>query len=346
MFVSIIAMRRLLTAFSIWLTSSILFGAEKPLQIFFVDVEGGQSTLFVTPEGQSLLIDTGWPGNAYRDANRIVAAMKLAKIKRINYVLITHYHADHVGGVPQLISKVPVDAFIDHGPNREQTKVTSRMYDDYQSATAKARHIIAQPGETIPIKGMDAVIVSADGNVLSQPLPGAGEPNPFCAGVSQKAVDTSENARSVGTVITFGNLRIVDLGDLTWNKELELVCPTNKLGHADIFIVSHHGLDLSNDPALVHALAPRVAIMDNGARKGGSPAAVDVIKSSPGLEDLWQLHFADAGGSAHNASDPYIANIEDTDTGYYLRVTAHRDGSFEVYNPRNKFAKQYPARAR
>src|SRR5579875_1463253 len=116
MFVSIIAMRRLLTAFSIWLTSAILFGAEKPLQIFCVDVEGGESTLFVTPEVQSLLIDTCWPGNAYRDANRIVAAMKLDKIKRINYVLLTHYHADHVGGVPQLISKVPVDAFIDHAP--------------------------------------------------------------------------------------------------------------------------------------------------------------------------------------------------------------------------------------
>ncbi|MGH9584405.1 MAG: MBL fold metallo-hydrolase, partial [Bryobacteraceae bacterium] len=219
-----------------------------------------------------------------------------------------------------------------------------RVYNDYRKATANVRHILAKPDETIPIKGMHAIIVSADGNVIGKPLAGAGQPNQFCAGVPRKAVDTSENARSVGTVITFGKLRIVDLGDLTWNKEVALMCPANKIGHADIFVVSHHGLALSNSPALVHALAPRVAIMDNGARKGGDPAAVDVVKSSPGLEDLWQLHFADAGGEAHNAEDPYIANISDADTGHYLRVTAHKDGSFEIYNPRNKFAKRYPAR--
>lgn len=337
-------MRRLLAIFSALLTFSIVAAAEKPLQIFFVDVEGGQSTLFVTPEGQSLLVDTGWSGNAYRDADRIIRAMKLAKIKRLNYVLITHYHIDHAGGVPQLISKVPVGAFIDHGPNREQSKVTSLVYRDYEAATANVRHILAKPGETISIKGMDVVIVSADGNVIGDALPGAGQPNQFCAGVPRKPVDTSENARSVGIVITFGKLRIVDLGDLTWNKELELMCPVNKLGHADIFVVSHHGLAQSNDPALVDGLAPRIAVMDNSAKKGASPAAVDIVKASPGLETLWQLHFADAGGSAHNTTDPYIANIEEADTGHYLRVTAYQDGSFEVYNPRNKFLKKYPAR--
>jgi competence protein ComEC len=336
-------MRILAAIFSSFFAFAMTAAAEKPLQIYFVDVEGGQSTLFVTPEHQALLIDTGWPGNAYRDADRIVQVMKLAHVKKLNYVLITHYHVDHAGGVPQLVSKVPVEAFIDHGPNREQTKVTSRVYDQYRAATANIRHILAKPGETIPIKGMDVEIVSADGNVIDHPLPGAGQPNRYCSGVQQKAVDTTENARSVGSLITFGKLRIVDLGDLTWNKELELMCPDNKLGHADILVVSHHGLDWSNSPALVDALAPRVAIMDNGARKGASPDAVDIIKSAPGLESLWQLHFADAGGAAHNTTDPYIANISDTDTGYYLRVTAHKDGSFEVYNPRNKFSKQYPA---
>jgi hypothetical protein len=157
-------------------------------------------------------------------------------------------------------------------------------------------------------------------------------------------VDETENARSVGTVLTFGRMRIVDLGDLTWNKELDLVCPANKLGHADLFIVSHHGLDLSNSPALVHALRPRVAIFDNGAKKGASASAWDVVKSSPGLEDIWQLHFADANGQEHNATDPFIANVNEADTGYYLKVTAHEDGSFEVFNPRNKFSKNYPAR--
>ncbi len=323
--------------------AAALSAAERPLEIFFVDVEGGQSTLFVTPAGQSLLIDTGWGYNAFRDADRIAAAAKLAKIKKIDYVLITHYHSDHVGGVPQLIQKIPVGTFIDHGPNRENSKQTATLYSEYQAATSNANHITAKPGEQIPIKGMDVVLVSADGNVISQSLPGAGQPNPFCSGVQPKAVDTSENARSVGSVITFGSLRIVDLGDLTWNKELDLMCPDNKLGHADIFVVSHHGLDQSNSPALVHGLAPRVAVMDNGKSKGASPSAWDVVKSSPGLQDLWQLHFADAGGAEHNVQDPFIANVSEQDTGYYLKITADRDGSFKVYNARNKFSKDYPA---
>jgi competence protein ComEC len=318
--------------------------AQKPLEIFFVDVEGGQATLFVTPAGQSLLIDTGWGGNAYRDANRILAAAKHVKLKKIDYVLITHFHSDHVGGVPQLAAKIPIGTFIDHGPNREDSRQTKLVYADYQKAIAGANHLTPKPGDQLPIKGVDAVVVSADGNVIGQPLPGAGQPNRSCAGVERKARDRSENARSLGVVITLGRLKIVDLGDLTWDKELDLVCPNNKIGKADIFVVSHHGLDQSNSPALVHGIQPRVAIMDNSTSKGGSPSAWDVIKSSPGLEDLWQLHFADAGGKEHNATDPFIANVTEADTGYYLRVTANPDGSFEVYNPRNKFAKQYPAK--
>jgi competence protein ComEC len=315
--------------------------ARKPLEIFFVDVEGGQATLFVPPSGQSLLIDTGWGYNAYRDANRIAAAAKLAKIKKIDYVLITHYHADHVGGVPQLVHKIPVGTFIDHGPNRENTNSVNHLYSEYESAIDGSNHTIAKPGERLPIKGLDVVIVSADGNLIDQPLPGAGQPNKFCSGVEQKVTDPTENARSVGTVITFGSFRVVDLGDLTWNKELELVCPNNKIGRADLLIVSHHGSDQSNSPALVHALAPRVAIFDNSATKGGAPAAWDIVKSSPGLQDIWQLHFADASGREHNTSDPFIANISEADTGYYVKVTASEDGSFEVYNPRNKLTKHY-----
>jgi hypothetical protein len=248
-----------------------------------------------------------------------------------------------VGGVPQLVAKMPVGTFIDHGPNREETPAGEHLYEDYQKAIAGKNHIVAKPGDTLPIRGIDAVAVSADGNLISQPLAGTGQENSSCSGVQQKAADPSENARSLGTVLTFGRLRIVDLGDLTWNKELELMCPTNKLGRADILVVSHHGLDQSNSPALVHALQPRVAIFDNGAKKGASPSAWDVVKSSPGLLDIWQLHFADAGGSEHNAQDPFIANVNEADTGFYLKVTANEDGSFEVYNPRNKFSKQYPA---
>jgi beta-lactamase superfamily II metal-dependent hydrolase len=343
-FDSIGLMRRLLAAFSGFLMAATLQAAQKPLQIYFVDVEGGQATLFVTPAGQSLLIDTGWAGNAFRDALRIDAAAKLAKIKKIDYVLITHYHADHVGGVPQLAAKIPVGTFIDHGPNRESGKQADRLWSDYEKAFSAAQRLTVKPGDHLPIKGIEAVVVSADGNVIDQALPGAGESNAACSGVQQQAADPTENARSLGTVITFGKLKIVDLGDLTWNKELDLVCPNNKIGKADIFIVSHHGMDISNSPALVHGIRPRVAIMDNGSKKGGKPAAWDIIKSSPGLEDLWQLHFANEGGKEHNIADAFIANVDEADTGYYLKLTANADGSFEIYNKRNKQSKQYPAK--
>jgi len=323
------------------LLASPSFAFDKTLQIYFIDVEGGQSTLFVTPAGQSLLIDTGWGYNAFRDANRIVAAAKHAHIKKIDYVLITHYHTDHVGGVPQLVKKMTVEHFVDHGENREESKATKTEYAEYVTAMGATDHIVLKSGDTLPIKGMEVTAVSGDGNVIAQPLPGAGEANAACSGVAQKETDPSENARSLGLVIQFGKLKIVDLGDLTWNKELDLMCPNNKLGKADIYIASHHGLDQSNSPALVHGLRPRVAIIDNGTKKGASPSAWDIIKSSPGLEDIWQLHFADAGGSEHNTADPFIANVTEADTGFYLRLTAHEDGSFEIFNQRNKYQKTY-----
>lgn len=318
--------------------------APKSLQVFFIDVEGGQATLFVGPSGESMLVDTGWGYNAYRDANRIAAACKLAKVKKINYVVVTHYHSDHVGGVPQLVAKVPVETFIDHGPNREDSNAVNHMVEEYQTAIASAKHIVARPGDKLPFKGLDITFVSADGAVLQTPLAGAGQPNAACQSVPKKELDTTENARSVGMEITFGRFKTVDLGDLTWNKELELMCPNNRLGTTDLLVVSHHGSDLSGSPALVHALHPRVAIIDNGAKKGGSASTWDIIKSSPGLEDIWQLHYADAAGQEHNASDPNIANVDEADTGLYLKLTAQDDGSFEVFNPRNKNSKQYPAR--
>ena len=324
--------------------SSPALPEPKPLEIYFVDVEGGQATLFVTPAGQSLLIDTGWPGNAGRDADRIVAAAKKASLSKIDFVLLTHYHVDHAGGAPQLLAKIPVGTFIDHGVNREPgDQPTEQSWENYQKLVSShsVKRSIAKVGYVLPIEGLRAEIVSADGALLQKPLPGAGAQNPTCDKTEQRPVDQTENARSLGTIITFGKIRFLDLGDLTWNKELELVCPVNKLGPVDVFIVSHHGWLQSNSSALLAAIAPRLAIMDNGAEKGGSPSSWDIIRKSPKLADLWQLHFSNEGGVAHNATDSFIANLPGPDGGNYLKLSVWADGRLEVYNSRTQATKDY-----
>jgi beta-lactamase superfamily II metal-dependent hydrolase len=320
---------------------------KNALRIYFVDVEGGQATLFVTPAKQSLLIDTGWPGYEGRDADRIVAAAKLAGIKKIDYVLITHFHMDHVGGAPQLAARIPIGTFIDHGENRESTDApTVQVWQAYKDllATGKYKRMTARPGDVLPVAGIDAVVVSADGAVLDRPLPRAGEENPACKNAEQYPTDQTENLRSLGTVITFGKLRILDLGDLTHDKEMELMCPKNKLGKIDIYIVSHHGWSQSGSPALVYGIAPRVAIMDNGAKKGGTPSVWDIIEKSPGLETLWQLHFSEEGGAAHNVAEEFLANTRGPDAGNYLELTAWPDGSFDVFNSRTQKTRHYAAK--
>jgi len=326
--------------------SAALLPAAKNLEIYFIDVEGGQATLFVAPSGDSMLVDTGWSGNNSRDANRIAAAAKHAGVKAIDYLLVTHFHEDHAGGVPQLARKLPIRNFIDHGESVEHDQHAKELYNAYMEYRAKGNHILAKPGVAIPIKGLDVQVLTADGDEIESPLPGAGQANPLCAADRLKAPDPTENARSIGTLITFGNFRALDMGDLTWNKEHELMCPNNKIGTVDLYIVSHHGSDLSGSPAFVKGIHPRVAIMDNGARKGGSPSAWQIIHSSPGLEDIWQLHYAIAGGKDNNAPDTFIANTDEVgDQGNWILVTVHPDGSFTVDNTRNKYSKTYAPRS-
>lgn len=318
--------------------------APKPLQIYFIDVEGGQSTLIVSPSGQSLLIDTGWPGNDGRDADRIVAAAHQAGLKQLDYVLITHYHRDHVGGVPQLVDGIKVGTFVDHGPNLEDSDVTRTDYAAYEKAIAGHAHVVVKPGWGLPIKGLEVHVLSAAGDVITNPLPGAGEVNPYCAKEPAAPEDATENARSVGVLITYGHFRFLDLGDLTKKKELQLACPNNLLGTVDLFLVNHHGLDLSNTKSLVWAMHPRVAILDNGARKGASPAAWQIVHDSPGLEDLWQLHYAAESDKEHNVADEFIANVKENCEGKYIKVSAEADGSFTVTNSRTGLEKNYGAK--
>ena len=178
-------------------------------------------------------------------------------------------------------------------------------------STAESRRTIVKVGDVIPVAGLDWRIVTSAGDVLKTALPGAGAPNPLCASHVPKDVDKTENAQSVGSVITFGKFRTVHFGDLTWNKEFELMCPINRVGTIDLFLVTHHGQPTSNAPVIVHAMRPRVAIMNNGTRKGGQPDAMKVLFSSPGLEDLWQIHFSLLSGQEYTVPGLFIANLID-----------------------------------
>lgn len=330
----------------LWMLLLVTAGlrAEKTLDFYFVDVEGGQATLIITPAGESMLVDTGWGGFGGRDAERILQAAKAAKLTKIDYLVVTHYHADHVGGVPQLVAKIPVGTFIDHGPSVETTQQAKALFDAYTNAIGSTKHMVVKPGDRIPLKGVSVQVVAANAEQIAKPLPGAGQPNPFCAGLERREPDATENARSIGFLLTFGRFRFVDLGDLTWNKELDLMCPNNRIGSADVYLTTHHGLDLSGSSAVVHALHPRVAIMNDGARKGDGPESFRTVKSSPGLEDIWQLHFGVVGGKDTNGADDHIANLEERCQGKSLMLSAQSDGGFTVTNERNSFQQTYKPR--
>ena len=307
----------------------------KTLDIYFIDVEGGQSTLVVSPAGQTLLIDTGYAGNSGRDANRIAAAAKAAGVKKIDTLLITHFHADHAGGVPNLLERLPVGTFLDHGPSVEEG---GKYPDPYEKAFAGAPHKVVTPGEKIAIKGLDVTVLTAAGRHLER----KGEANPYCAGLAPVDGETGENPQSAGVLIQFGKFRFADPGDIVWNEELGLECPDNNAGKVDLYLTAHHATHVS--PKSVYGLAPRVIVMDNGPRKGGLPDAWKVLHDMPGLQDMWQLHFSVTGGKEYNAADPFIANLEEQGQGMYLKVSASEDGSFTVFNPRNKYSKTYAVR--
>jgi beta-lactamase superfamily II metal-dependent hydrolase len=315
--------------------------SAKPLDIHFIDVEGGQATLFVLPSGESMLVDTGFPGLNGRDADRIAAAAKRAGLSRIDTLVVTHYHADHVGGVPALASRMPIGTFVDHGPTVESGDQPAALYNTYVDARAKGRHVLARPGDVLRVGDLEVTVVSAAGDLITKPLAGAGEANALCTDYRPKDPDPTENARSVGMLLTYGRFRMLDLGDLTWNKEHDLAGPNNLIGKVDVYLTTHHGLNQSGLPALVYAVHPRVAMMNNGARKGGSVDALRSLRAAPGLEDLWQLHYSLDGGAALNAPEPLLANVDET-TAHELTIAAQRDGSFVVTNGRNGHSKRYP----
>ncbi len=288
--------------------------SAKTLEIYIADTEGGKAALFVTPGGQTLMIDSGNPGE--RDLTRILAMFADAGVTKLDYLLSTHYHVDHVGGLQELAKRIPVAHFIDHGPNVEAKEQVQGFQTAYADIYGKARRTVVKPGDKVPLTGIDWTIVTSAGAAIKKPLPGGGRPNPACAGVEKKPdpANPDDNAQSVGSVITFGQFRAIDLGDLLWNEELALMCPNNPVGTVDLYLVTHHGLANSGSPAVVHGVRPRVAVMQNGTRKGGAVAAYEVLEKSPGLEDIWQLHWSYNAGVEHNPAGVFIANVDDAAT--------------------------------
>ncbi len=340
------SVKKLLVGFIVILVLPLaLTAASKPLLIYFIDVEGGQSTLFVSPSGQSMLIDTGWPDHNGRDAKRIVAAAHDAGIHQIDYLVITHYHADHVGGVPNLAALIPIRNFVDHG-KPVKTYHTPELYQAYLKVRKEGHHILAKPGMRIPIQGINVIVLTAAGKEIDHSLPGGGEPNTYCPATSQPARDHSENAESVGVLVSYGKFRMIDLGDLpSWPGEHGLVCPTNKVGQVEVYLTTQHAYAESGAAFLVDALRPIVAIANNGQHKGGAPKALQIIDQSPGLEGFWDLHYSDSADKNLNARPPFIANLtENPDHGYWIKVTAHSDGIFTVTNQRNGESKTYHPR--
>jgi competence protein ComEC len=341
------------------------------LDIYVVDVEGGNAVLFVAPSNESVLIDSGNGGAAaVRDAERIVTAAKDAGVAKIDHLITTHFHGDHIGGLAELAARMPIGEFIDHGPNTQPNANTDAfLQGGYRDLYTKAKHVVAKPGDRISVSGLDWRIATAAAQVVQTPLEGRATPNPLCAKFTpQTGVNLTEDDQSVGSVITFGKFRTIHLGDLTLNRQFDLMCPNNRIGVVDLLLAARHGN--VNAEFLVNAINPRVIVTNNGTRKGAQPDAMKIFFAAPRLEDLWQIHFSQLGGQEYTVPGMFIANAYDQQfeampiapftpppqgqqaspapehngKAFYFKISAQRDGTFSVTNMRNGFAKTYKAR--
>src|SRR5258705_4783974 len=340
--------------------------AAKPLTIYVIDVEGGNATLFVSPTGQSLLIDTGNAGAvaAPRDAGRIMEAVKDAGLTQIDSLIITHWHGDHYGGLEELAKQIPIKHFYANAPMLQPAQAADDFLKTvYADLTSKAQHTVVKPGDKIPFGATNITVVMAAGVPIAS-MKGAGQRNPECA--SFEPIDNNaEDPMSVGILLAYGKFKAVHLGDNTRNKEFELACPVNRLGTVDLMLGMHHGQGSSNSPVLVHALRPRAVIVNNGTRKGGEPFAMRSMFSSPGLEDVCDMHFSLVSSQEYTVPVAFIANQIDQQgdaipvgtwtpplpgqqappapahngKSNYFKGTAQQDGTFTGTNTRNNFSK-------
>jgi beta-lactamase superfamily II metal-dependent hydrolase len=321
-------MAALLVASMLWAGQGFVGASASPLSFYFIDVEGGAATLLVSPAGESILIDSGFPGE--RDAARIVrVARDEARIDRIDHYVTTHWHRDHVGGIQDLARLMPVDRYYGH-------TIPDPLPPDIQRAHVEAwRQLAREPawlgaGDRIPLKGGGsrtplAVHVIASNGVVAGEAAGSPQVRTCDRGHEHRDADASDNARSLGFRITYGDFDLFAGGDLTWNVEHKLVCPRPVFPvPVDAYLANHHGADSSNHTALVQALQPTVAIVNNGPRKGGEPRTLRLLLDQLGAGRVFQLHRNVRDGAV-NAEPTFVANDQEECGAAFVRLTVAPD---------------------
>jgi competence protein ComEC len=352
--------------------------AGETLDIYFIDISRsvGNATLVVAPSGESLLLDAG----PARSERRTLSVMERAGVKQLDYLINTHFCPDHFGATAALAQQTPIRHFVEHGESvqyqqnddwwkahrgpwfkPDTPKNYDQLYEAYRQARTKGRRIVAKAGDTIPVNGISVHVLCARGKVLSDPLPGAGQPNPAGDGIERRVDDDAEDAQSIGVLVQHGKFRFVFLGDLTWNVEHDLFYPRNLVGPVDAYLITHHAQSLPQrfgdyyfglsacPKSEVFGLNPRVAILSMGAlgHREGTSDAIDMVRTAPGLEDIWQTELITAGGEKeHNSPADFCASIGAMDgQTQFIKLSAKANGSFTMTNSRNGFAKHYPARS-
>jgi competence protein ComEC len=332
-------------AFCVGLTQA----APKTLVIYFIDVEGGAATLIVTPSGESLLVDSGFPGE--RDAGRIAhVARDIAGLKQIDHYITTHWHRDHVGGAARLVQLIPLLRYYDHGiPATLSSDIEPELIDAYRQAT-QGKSLLLKSGDEIKLRASGSTpllrlqVLAANAVVVGE-QPGAPQIRPCGPDFRPAAEDTTDNANSIGLLLSFGSFHFFDGGDLTWNVENKLVCPANMVGAVDVYQVDHHGNDSSNNPALIKALKPRVAIINNGPQKGGEVRTFATLKSTPEIEAIYQLHRNVHTTDKDNAPPEYVANDEEACQGQFIKLSVAENGkAYTVSIPSKKISREYRVR--